>query len=109
MINRVILAGVLVTDLKKGDGDRPYAYGKIRGARYGIYYSVLSYKVWGKSSEYALKKGFKAGMVVQAIGNLGTGENGGTNLNIDSMTEMDKLTKVYKECPWDNDGKPQAS
>ena len=109
MVNRVILAGVLVSDLKKADGERLSGYGKIRVTRFRDYYTTLSYRIWGKAVDFLLSKNeFKAGVVVQAIGSLSTKE-GKLYLDIDTMSVLPTLSKVYKESPWDKDGTNQAS
>lgn len=109
MVNKVTLCGVLVSDVKKGGDEKSYAYGKIRVIRYGTYIVTLSFKIWGGSVDWALKKSLKAGMGVQAIGNLSNGDNGTVLLNIDTIQEIPWLTKAFKENPWEKAGKNPAN
>lgn len=110
MVNKVILCGILVGDLKKGGSEKTYAFGKIRVTRYGLYQVTASFKIWGNTAKWALEKGFKSGMGVQAIGNLSGGEDSSVLLNIDSMQEIPWLTENFQRSPWETKtGKNQAN
>ena len=111
MVNKVVLCGVLVSDLKKGDGGKVVSvFSRIRVARYGVYFVNLPFKMWGTSAEFALKKELKAGDGVQCIGTLGTNkDDGAIMLTVDSIGKIPWLTKAHNGEPWETAGKNQAS
>ena len=118
MVNRVILCGQLVEPICKGEASgKPVAFVRIRVVRYGRHWVYITGKLWGKTVDWAVKRNFQKGAIVQIIGSLSSVKSADGNyyleLSVDSMTEIEFLTEQLKDAPWDKlfkrDSSNQAS
>lgn len=107
MVNRVILCGEIIDVPKRTSGADKATRASIvvKVCKYGKQFVDIRCGAWGKVADYMLSKDFKKGMGVQIIGSIGAygipGQRSTIEVNVDSMIEVEWLTKALEKTPWE--------